>query len=200
MIDHRSVASAFALSLAVAATLGSSAAAQPADQPNWMRDFVTSRVAAQNLRAIGTESAERVERRDHEPHPAAHRRRRAGLADGEPVPGRAAHGVAAEQRQAQFCGGTLVRPNMVVTAAHCSDFVTAAQVQVLTGTRRLDGTGDRRNVAAHHHPSGLEQRHLRQRRRGLGADQRCHRHPARHARDRGRAGRRRPARHRLGQR
>ena len=35
---------------------------------------------------------------------------------------------------------------MVVTAAHCSDFVTAGQVQVLTGTRNLDGSGVRRNV------------------------------------------------------
>jgi secreted trypsin-like serine protease len=47
---------------------------------------------------------------------------------------------------AQYCGGSLVRPNVVVTAAHCSDFVTAKQVQVLTGARRLDGSGTRRNV------------------------------------------------------
>jgi len=35
-----------------------------------------------------------------------------------------------------------------VTAAHCSDFVTASQVQVLTGTRKLDGSGARRNVSS----------------------------------------------------
>jgi secreted trypsin-like serine protease len=47
---------------------------------------------------------------------------------------------------AHFCGGTLIGPNTVVTAAHCSDFITASDVQVLTGARRLDGSGGRRNV------------------------------------------------------
>jgi len=55
---------------------------------------------------------------------------------------------------AQFCGGTLVKPNVVVTAAHCSDFVTASQVQVLTGTRSLLSGGTRLNVASIRiHPS-----------------------------------------------
>jgi secreted trypsin-like serine protease len=48
--------------------------------------------------------------------------------------------------QAQYCGGTLIKPNVVVTAAHCSDFVTKDEVQVLTGTQRLNGSGTRRNV------------------------------------------------------
>jgi trypsin len=47
-----------------------------------------------------------------------------------------------------FCGGSLYKPDIVITAAHCSDIVTAANVQVLTGTRALNGTGVRRDVVA----------------------------------------------------
>lgn len=52
----------------------------------------------------------------------------------------------ADNGSAQFCGGALLRPNVVVTAAHCSDIVTAPRVQVLVGARSLDGTGTRYDV------------------------------------------------------
>lgn len=55
---------------------------------------------------------------------------------------------------AQFCGGTLHKANVVVTAAHCVEGLSASQIQVLTGTRRLDGSGVRRNVSSIRiHPS-----------------------------------------------
>jgi secreted trypsin-like serine protease len=139
-----------ALTLALAVAAGGPAPAQPADDApdNWMRDFVTSRVATQNLRAISSDarsvpSAEimsLVSPRIVGGAPAG--------ADENPFQIALLMASQPNNANAQFCGGTLVRPNFVVTAAHCSDFVTAGQVQVLTGARRLDNSGTRRNVAA----------------------------------------------------
>ncbi|MCW2928880.1 MAG: serine protease, partial [Thermoleophilia bacterium] len=39
-----------------------------------------------------------------------------------------------------FCGGTLVAPTVVLTAAHCADATTVASVRVLAGTTWLDQT------------------------------------------------------------
>ena len=115
--------------------------------PNWAQNFVNSRVAIRNLQAIGP--------RDRRMRTAQIRR----AVEGRIVGGNNAQDdenpfqVAlllrdvANNQNAQFCGGTLVSANMIVTAAHCSDFIEARDVQVLTGARRLSSSGTRRNVS-----------------------------------------------------
>jgi hypothetical protein len=117
-------------------------------QTNWARDVVTARVFARNLQALS-----RATGRGTMPNVRALVQPR--IVGGAPAtefqnPFQVALLLSsvADNADAQFCGGTLLGPHHVVTAAHCSDFVTAGQVQVLTGTRRLDGTGTRVNVTA----------------------------------------------------
>lgn len=110
---------------------------------NWMREYVQLRVAQQNLRFADEPLTEDELRQMFTPKIVGGSV--AGASD-NPFQVALLTKSVADNFQAQFCGGTLVKANVIVTAAHCSDFVTAGQVQVLTGTRNLDGTGTRRNV------------------------------------------------------
>jgi V8-like Glu-specific endopeptidase len=110
---------------------------------NWMRDYVQSRARERSLRALPKTLSQRQIDAILTP-------RIVGGTDASPSDN--PFQVALLQRNisnnfsAQYCGGSLISANYIVTAAHCSDFVTAGNVQVLTGARRLDGSGVRRNV------------------------------------------------------
>lgn len=118
-------------------------AQEKAGKKNWMSDYVQLRVAEKNLSALppGTTLAEA----DQIITPRVVGGTIAGASD-NPFQVALLTKNIANNRSAQFCGGMLYKSNYIITAAHCSDFVTASQVQVLTGTRNLDGSGVRRNV------------------------------------------------------
>jgi hypothetical protein len=123
-----------------------------AQQPtNWMRERVQLRVLEQNLKATAQAARVSGERRQAIVNAIA-RPKIVGGVDATPTDNPFQVALLtksiANNQDAQYCGGSLVASNFVVTAAHCSDFVTASNVQVLTGTQDLDGTGDRRDVVS----------------------------------------------------
>jgi secreted trypsin-like serine protease len=131
--------------IAIAAGLGVLAvSAGAAEKFNWAREYVKLHEYAVLQRAVGPERAAAVRARMEArivggttAKPAANPFQVGLLQKAEP-----------DNFFAQFCGGTLYKPNVVVTAAHCSVIPTlpVTAVQVLTGTRKLDGTGVRRDV------------------------------------------------------
>jgi secreted trypsin-like serine protease len=138
------IRSTAALSLAAAFSLCTAPVLAQEAQHNWMREYVQLRKQAMLERVLGVEKAAEL---------------RASMAASTKIVGGRPAGAGTHPFQvallfksrpdnflAQYCGGTLIRENVVVTAAHCSDFVTAGEVQVLPGTQDLNGTGTRRNV------------------------------------------------------
>lgn len=116
-------------------------------KPNWMRDYVQARLALKNLES-GAMTPYQLDRM-LAPRTSFTTRIVGGSVAGSadnPFQVALLTKSVANTFDAQFCGGTLIKANVIVTAAHCSDFVTAGQVQVLTGTRNLNNTGVRRNV------------------------------------------------------
>lgn len=110
---------------------------------NWMREYVRLRIIERNLRAMPKNVSQRE--LDAITAPKIVGGSDASASD-NPFQVALLNRAVSNNYSAQFCGGTLVSETFVVTAAHCSDFISAGNVQVLTGTRRLDGTGVRRNV------------------------------------------------------
>ena len=107
---------------------------------NWMRDYVQARVWSKTF-----EFVPRAKRANLMPRIVG-----GGPAGPEDNPFQVGllNASIANTMVAQFCGGSLVHDNLVVTAAHCSDFINdVGDVEVLTDTRLLDGTGQRRGVA-----------------------------------------------------
>ena len=116
---------------------------------NWIREIVRAHEYAVLERAIGAEAAAELQSRANTAKIIGGTNAKA--ADNPFQVGLLAKNVA-DNFQAQFCGGTLIKKNIVVTAAHCSvdgsdNPFDPSLLQVLTGTRKLDGSGTRRNVS-----------------------------------------------------
>jgi len=135
--------SAMLAAIAVTASIGETVSAAEPHNWNWMSEYVDLRKQAMLERAVGVENAAAIRG-----GPTA---RIVGGTTAKPDANPFQVGLLTKNERdnfyAQYCGGTLYKPNVVVTAAHCSDFVKKWQVQVLTGTRRLDGSGTRRDVS-----------------------------------------------------
>jgi secreted trypsin-like serine protease len=132
-----------ALAMVGAFMIQPGSAQQKASKRNWMAEYVELRVNARTLRNVTNPGALQAS--------LAQRRIVGGTqagANDNPFQVGLLRKEEKDNFTAQFCGGTLIGPNVVVTAAHCSDFVTNQQVQVLTDTRKLDGTGTRHDVTA----------------------------------------------------
>lgn len=115
-----------------------------AESFNWRRDFIELRQRSMRPAGAQANASSRAQSRMVAP-------RIVGGSDASPTSHPFQVGLLTKRVRnnfrAQFCGGTLVAERFVVTAAHCSDDIRSpSRVQVLVGTQRLDGSGQRINV------------------------------------------------------
>lgn len=125
--------------LLMQALLGFAAAASAEQERNWMREHVERVQRATASRALGHGADEL------KAAPQIVGGRWAQASDNPFQVGLLFKDIKTDF-YAQYCGGTLIAPSVIVTAAHCSDFVRSLDVQVLVGSRFLDGSGRRINV------------------------------------------------------
>lgn len=123
------------------AAIPAAASGALAESNNWARDFVRQQEAAAFERATGIAPGTRP-----------------GTGPGMIIGGRkAAPGrwpfhvgllLASEPDnfQAQFCAGTIVGDEFILTAGHCASFLPAPRLHILTGTQSLARGGTRQEV------------------------------------------------------
>ncbi len=110
---------------------------------NWARDHVRRQEAAVLARALGLASGPQMQLPDI-----------AFIIGGvQSQPGRwpfqAGLLLASESNnyRAQFCGGSVIDEEFVLTAGHCTNFLRARELHVLTGTQSLADGGTRHEVS-----------------------------------------------------
>ena len=141
MINFKYLGAAIVAGAMAVLALGNTATAEEGKNP--FHTYVLKRVAEQNAKygiaADDVHQGRIVNGSVADPNPQKFQvglLQKAGMVGSNPI------------YNAQYCGGTLYKRKYVITAAHCSDFVTRRQVKVVAKTTLLEpGNGVLRNVS-----------------------------------------------------
>ena len=134
-------AAAALLASTLAVSLPGVAITAAAAETNWMREHVLQWQRKMLARFLDRDAASRMS--------VAPRIIGGNVAAPGVWPFQAALLFAADPNNAsaQYCGGSIIHEEFILTAAHCADFVTREEVSVLTNTQSLASGGIRHAVA-----------------------------------------------------